>query len=44
MRVRCMSAGPGRFTVSVPVVVPEGQVVLKGSQRGGRVRLRLVHP
>lgn len=40
--VRCVSAGPGRFAVSVPVVVPQGQVVLRGGQRGGRVRVRLV--
>ena len=39
VRVRCVSAGPGRFAVSVPVVVPEGQVVLRGGQRGGRVRV-----
>ena len=42
VRVRCVSAGPARFAVSVPVVVPEGQVVLRGGQRGGRVRVRLV--
>ncbi|MEM7283915.1 MAG: hypothetical protein AAF438_20050 [Pseudomonadota bacterium] len=42
VRVRCVSAGPGRFAVSVPVVVPEGQVVLRGGQRGGRVRVRVV--
>ncbi|MEM1242564.1 MAG: hypothetical protein AAGI45_22265 [Cyanobacteria bacterium P01_H01_bin.26] len=35
----CVSAGPGRFAVSVPVVVPEGQVVLRGGQLGGRVRV-----
>ena len=40
--VRAVSDGPTRFAVSVPVVVPEGQVLLKGGQRGGRVRVRLV--
>jgi hypothetical protein len=33
--VRSVSAGPARFAVSVPVVVPEGQVQLRGGQRGG---------
>ena len=42
VRVRCVSAGPARFAVSVPVSVPEGLVVLRGGQRGGRVRVRLV--
>ena len=41
VRVRCVP-GPARFAVSVPMVVPEGQVVLRGGQRGGRVRVRLV--
>ena len=40
--VRSMAAGPGRFAVSVPVVVPGGEVQLRGGQRGGRVRVRLV--
>ena len=34
-RVRCLSGGPGRFAVSVPVVVPQGQVQLRGGQWGG---------
>lgn len=42
VRVRCLSSGPGRFAVSVPVVVPGGAVRLVGGQRGGRVRCRLV--
>lgn len=40
--VRCPSAGPGRFVVSVPCQVPSGQVVLQGGVRGGRVRCQLV--
>ena len=40
VRVRCVSAGPARFAVSV--VVPDGQVLLRGGQRGGRVRVRVV--
>jgi hypothetical protein len=40
--VRCVSAGPGRFAVSVPVVVPVGEVRLTGGVRGGRVRCELV--
>ncbi|MEA5464520.1 hypothetical protein [Leptothoe sp. PORK10 BA2] len=40
--VRSVAGGPGQFAVSVPVVVPQGQVVLIGGQRGGRVRVRLV--
>lgn len=40
--VRCPDVGPGRFVVSVPCVVPGGQVRLQGGQRGGRVRCRLV--
>lgn len=42
VHVRCVSNGPGRFAVSVPVVVPLGQVQLRGGQRGGRSRVRLV--
>ena len=42
VRVRCVSSGPARFAVSVPVVVPQGAVQLSGGQRGGRVRVRLV--
>jgi len=41
--VRSVSAGPARFAVSVPVVVPGGQLRLVGGQRGGRVRCRVVH-
>ena len=41
--VRSVSAGPGRFAVSVPVVVPTGQVQLRGGQRGGRTRCQLVY-
>ena len=37
--VRCPSVGPGRFVVSVPCVVPGGQVQLRGGQR---VRVQLV--
>ena len=40
--VRSVSTGPGRFAVSVPCVVPGGRVQLRGGQRGGRVRVRLV--
>jgi len=40
--VRCVSSGPGRFAVSVPVVVPGGSVRLRGGLRGGRVRCRVV--
>jgi len=40
--VRSVSAGPARFAVSVPVVVPGGVVRLCGGSRGGRVRVRLV--
>ena len=43
VRVRCMSAGPARFAVSVPVTVPQGSIRLSGGQRGGRVRV-VVHP
>ena len=42
VHIRCVSAGPGRFAVSVPVTVPEGEVRLQGGQRGGRARVRLV--
>lgn len=37
--VRCVSAGPGRFAVSVPVTVPGGAVRLGAVSRGARVRL-----
>lgn len=37
--VRCVSAGPGRFAVSVPVTVPGGSVRLGPVLRGSRVRL-----
>lgn len=40
--VRSVSCGPAPFAVSVPVVVPGGSVRLRGGQRGGRVRCRLV--
>ncbi|KOP23049.1 hypothetical protein AMR41_28310 [Hapalosiphon sp. MRB220] len=39
VRVRCVSSGPGRFAVSVPVVVPVGEVQLGWASRGSRVRL-----
>lgn len=40
VKVRCPSAsGPGRFVVSVPVVVPVGQVKLGWVSRGSRVQL-----
>jgi len=40
VKVRCPSAsGPGRFVVSVPVVVPVGQVKLGWPSRGSRVQL-----
>lgn len=42
IRVRCPESGPGRFAVSVPVVVPVGEVRLSGGVRGGRVRCELV--
>ena len=37
--VRGVSSGPGRFAVSVPCVVPGGQVQLGPASRGSRVRL-----
>jgi hypothetical protein len=37
--VRCVSAGPSRFAVSVPVVVPAGEVRLGWVSRGSRVQL-----
>lgn len=37
--VRCVSAGPGRFAVSVPCVVPVGVVRLGAASRGSRVQL-----
>jgi hypothetical protein len=37
--VRCPSSGPGRFVVSVPCVVPVGEVRLSAVSRGSRVRL-----
>jgi len=37
--VRCPSSGPGRFAVSVPCVVPMGQVNLGAASRGSRVQL-----
>ncbi len=37
--VRCPSSGPGRFAVSVPCVVPAGEVSLGWASRGSRVRL-----
>lgn len=40
--VRCVSSGPAPFAVSVPCVVPGGQVRLLGGQRGGRVRCQLM--
>ena len=42
VHVRCVSSGPGRFAVSVPVEASGGAVTLSGGQRGGRVRCRLV--
>ena len=42
VHVRCVSCGPGRFAVSVPVAASGGAVALSGGQRGGRVRCRLV--
>lgn len=42
VHIRCVSSGPGRFAVSVPVAASGGAVVLRGGQRGGRVRCRLV--
>ena len=43
VRVRCLSRGTVRcFVASVPVTVPQGQVVLRGGQRGGQARVRLV--
>lgn len=40
--VRAVSVGPARFAVSIPVVVPEGQVLLLGGQRGGVVRCQFL--
>ena len=37
--VRCVSAEPARFAVSVPVVVSPGAVRLGFASRGSRVRL-----
>ncbi|NET31363.1 MAG: hypothetical protein F6K19_05095 [Cyanothece sp. SIO1E1] len=37
--VRCVSAGPARFVISVPCVVPGGVVRLGPASRGARVRL-----
>lgn len=37
--VRCPSGGPARFAVSVPCVVPVGQVRLGPVSRGSRLRL-----
>ncbi len=37
--VRCVSAGSGRFAVSVPVEVPAGEVRLGWVSRGSRVQL-----
>ncbi|KAM3112776.1 hypothetical protein [Phormidesmis sp. 146-33] len=37
--VRCPSSAPGRFAVSVPCVVPVGEVRLGAASRGSRVRL-----
>jgi hypothetical protein len=42
VKVRCVSQGPGRFAVSVPVEVPNGQLQLVGGTRGGWARCRLV--
>lgn len=39
VKVRCVSAGPGRFAVSVPCAVPAGEVRLGWPSRGSRVRL-----
>ncbi|MBD2458393.1 hypothetical protein H6G80_30545 [Nostoc sp. FACHB-87] len=39
VKVRCPSVGPSRFVVSVPVVVPVGQVKLGWPSRGSRVQL-----
>ncbi|MHC5674226.1 hypothetical protein [Nostoc sp.] len=39
VKVRCPAAGPGRFVVSVPVVVPVGQVKLGWPSRGSRLQL-----
>jgi hypothetical protein len=39
VRVRCVSVGPDRFAVSVPVDVPCGQVRLGWASRGSRVKL-----
>jgi hypothetical protein len=37
--VRCPSLAPGRFAVSVPCVVPVGEVRLGAASRGSRMRL-----
>ncbi len=37
--VRCVSVGPARFAVSVPVVVSVGEVRLGWVSRGSRVSL-----
>ncbi len=39
IKVRCPAVGPGRFVVSVPVIVPVGQVKLGWASRGSRVQL-----
>ncbi len=39
VKVRGRSDGPAQFAVSVPCVVPVGQVRLGPASRGGRVRL-----
>ena len=39
VKVRCPAVGPGRFVVSVPVVVPVGQVKLGWPSRGSRLQL-----
>ncbi|AFY51345.1 hypothetical protein Nos7524_5655 (plasmid) [Nostoc sp. PCC 7524] len=39
VKVRCVSVGPARFAVRVPVVVPVGQVRLGWPSRGSRVQL-----
>ena len=41
VKVRSVSSGPGRFAVSVPVVVPQGRVRLGWASRGSRLQVPL---
>ncbi|MGD1857035.1 MAG: hypothetical protein ACFB2W_22610 [Leptolyngbyaceae cyanobacterium] len=44
VRVRCVSSGPSKFVVSIPVTVPQGSIRLSGGQRGGQAQVVVHYP